>query len=238
MILHQIIGRRVLLPVPWFRPSGLQNYERINISCSKPPPDCPKLFQLPQESLVSPRMCTHASWTQVSSLPCIHTDIIHLHPSSLNWEPLAEDPLSLLSVLTQPLCLGLTGDTTHVYCVTVELPGQCSGKGTACNGRDEGLIPVLKRSPAGGNGNHSSILVWGIPWTEKPGGLPWKSMRLRRAAHDREHTTCAVCHGTKQRRLEYPSGFRRKGTLASLDLSSHESEAQVFQGHWKGHLPL
>lgn len=40
-----------------------------------------------------------------------------------------------------------------------------------------------------------------------------------KSAHDREHTTRAVCHGTKQRRLEYPSDFRRKGTLASLDLS-------------------
>ena len=29
---------------------------------------------------------------------------------------------------------------------------------------------------------HSSILVWKIPWTEKPGGLP--SMALQRVGHD------------------------------------------------------
>ena len=29
---------------------------------------------------------------------------------------------------------------------------------------------------------HSSILAWGIPWTEEPGGLP--SMGLQRGGHD------------------------------------------------------
>ena len=29
---------------------------------------------------------------------------------------------------------------------------------------------------------HSSILVWKIPWTEEPGGLP--SMGLQRVRHD------------------------------------------------------
>ena len=35
---------------------------------------------------------------------------------------------------------------------------------------------------------HSSILIWEIPWTEKPGGL--QSMGLQRAGHDlmTEHT--------------------------------------------------
>ena len=230
MILHQSVRGRVLLPASWFRPSGLPNYKRINISCSKPPPDRPKLFQLLPE-------CTPTHSRPKSHL--FHASVLTSStsiPSSLNWEPLAEDPLSLLSVVTQSLCLGLTGDTTHVYCVIVELPGQRSGKGTACTGRDAGLIPVLKRSSGGGTGNHSSILVWGIPWTEKPGGL--ESTRLQREAHDQEHTTHAVCHGTKQRRLESPSDFRRKGTLVSLDPSFHDSEAQVFQGHWGGQLPL
>ena len=35
--------------------------------------------------------------------------------------------------------------------------------------RDAGLIPGSGSSPGGGNGNHSSILAWEIPWTEKPG---------------------------------------------------------------------
>ena len=33
---------------------------------------------------------------------------------------------------------------------------------SACNVGDPGLIPGLA---------HSSILAWGIPWTEEPGGL-------------------------------------------------------------------
>ena len=34
---------------------------------------------------------------------------------------------------------------------------------------DSGSIPGSGSSPEGGNGNHSSILAWEIPWTEKPG---------------------------------------------------------------------
>ena len=35
--------------------------------------------------------------------------------------------------------------------------------------RDMGLIPGLGRSPGEGNGYHSNILAWKIPWTEEPG---------------------------------------------------------------------
>ena len=40
---------------------------------------------------------------------------------------------------------------------------------------DMDSIPGSGRSPGEGNGNHSSILAWEIPWTEEPGGLysPW-----------------------------------------------------------------
>ena len=37
--------------------------------------------------------------------------------------------------------------------------------------RDVGSILGSGRSPGGGNGTHSNILVWKIPWTEEPGGL-------------------------------------------------------------------
>ena len=37
--------------------------------------------------------------------------------------------------------------------------------------RDAGLIRGAGRPPGEGNGNHSSILAWEIPWTEEPGGL-------------------------------------------------------------------
>ena len=42
-----------------------------------------------------------------------------------------------------------------------------------------GLIAWLGRSPGAGNGTHSSILAWKIPWTEEPDGLsPWGRKEL------------------------------------------------------------
>ena len=40
-------------------------------------------------------------------------------------------------------------------------------KETACNTGEAGLIPGLGTFPGEGNGQHSSILAWEIPWTEK-----------------------------------------------------------------------
>ena len=42
---------------------------------------------------------------------------------------------------------------------------------SACNAGDLASIPGLGRSPGEGNGTHSSLLAWRIPWTEEPGGL-------------------------------------------------------------------
>ena len=50
-------------------------------------------------------------------------------------------------------------------------------KNLSANVGDSGLIPGSGRSPGGGNGTHSSILTWKIPWTEEPGGL--QSMGLQ-----------------------------------------------------------
>ena len=55
-------------------------------------------------------------------------------------------------------------------------------KESACNAGHPGLIPELEKSPGEGNGYHSSLLAWGIPWTEEPGGL--QSMGLQRVRHD------------------------------------------------------
>ena len=46
---------------------------------------------------------------------------------------------------------------------------------------DTGSIPGSGRSPGRGNGTHSSILAWEIPWTEEPGGL--QSMGLQRVRY-------------------------------------------------------
>ena len=54
--------------------------------------------------------------------------------------------------------------------------------------RDTGSIPGLGRLPGGGNGNHSSILIWEIPWTEELGRL--QSTGSQRVGRDlaTEHT--------------------------------------------------
>ena len=49
-------------------------------------------------------------------------------------------------------------------------PGS-DGKESACIVEDLGSIPRLGRSPREGNGSHSSILAWRIPWIEEHGGL-------------------------------------------------------------------
>ena len=42
-----------------------------------------------------------------------------------------------------------------------------------------GSISKFGRSPEEGNGNHSSILAWEIPWTKDPGRL--QSMGLQKS---------------------------------------------------------
>ena len=49
--------------------------------------------------------------------------------------------------------------------------GGSDSKESAHNAGDLGSIPGLGRSPGKGNGTHSSITAWRIPWTEEPGGL-------------------------------------------------------------------
>ena len=49
-------------------------------------------------------------------------------------------------------------------------PDGSDGKESTCNAGDPGSIPGSGRPPEEGNGNHSSILAWKVPWTEEPGG--------------------------------------------------------------------
>ena len=62
------------------------------------------------------------------------------------------------------------GQATHSS--VLGFPGSSTGKESTCNVEDLSSMPGLGRSPGEGN---SSILVWRIPWTEKPGRLhsPW-----------------------------------------------------------------
>ena len=61
-------------------------------------------------------------------------------------------------------------------------PGGAVLKNLPANVGDMASISGLRRSPGEGNGNHSSILVWKIPWTEGPGRL--QSMGSLRVRHD------------------------------------------------------
>ena len=47
---------------------------------------------------------------------------------------------------------------------------------------DLGSIPGSGRSHGDGNGTHSRIFAWRVPWTEEPDGL--QSMGLKRVRHD------------------------------------------------------
>ena len=42
---------------------------------------------------------------------------------------------------------------------------------------DAGVTPGSGRSFGVGNGNHSSILAWKIPWTEEPIRLPYMGLQ-------------------------------------------------------------
>ena len=61
-------------------------------------------------------------------------------------------------------------------------PHWLSGKGSACNAGDAGLIPGSGRSSGGRNGNPLQYSCWRIPWTEGPAGL--QSMRSHRVGRE------------------------------------------------------
>ena len=50
--------------------------------------------------------------------------------------------------------------------------------------RDMDSTPKSERAPGVGNGNHSSILAWKIPWTEKPGKLLYGVRGVTKSQHD------------------------------------------------------
>ena len=50
-------------------------------------------------------------------------------------------------------------------------PGDSDSRESICNAKNLGSIPGSGRSLEKDVATHSSILVWGIQWTEKPSGL-------------------------------------------------------------------
>ena len=64
----------------------------------------------------------------------------------------------------------------------MSFPGGSDGKESACNEGDLGSIPGWEDPLGKEMATHSSILAWGIPWMEEPGGLP--SIGSQRVGHD------------------------------------------------------
>ena len=69
------------------------------------------------------------------------------------------------------ICQGVQGSALKAQLLV------SSGKESACNVGDLGLIPRLGRSPGEGKATHSNILAWKIPWTVQ-------SMGSQRVRHD------------------------------------------------------
>ena len=57
--------------------------------------------------------------------------------------------------------------------VFLGFPGGSESKGSVCNAKDPGSVPGMIRSPGEGMAAPSSRITWRIPWTEKPGRIPW-----------------------------------------------------------------
>ena len=57
------------------------------------------------------------------------------------------------------------------FSTVLGFPGDSDGKEFAWNVGDQGFIPESGRSLKKEMATHSSILVWKIPWSEKPGGV-------------------------------------------------------------------
>ena len=80
-------------------------------------------------------------------------------------------------------------DIYTLPCVKLGFSGSSSSKESACNAEDLGSIPGSGRSPGEGNGYHSSILAWKIPWTEEPCRLQFTGSQ--RVGHDwATNTSC------------------------------------------------
>ena len=61
-------------------------------------------------------------------------------------------------------------------------PRGSDGKESACKARALDTIPSQEDALEKGMASHSSILAWGIPWTEEAGGP--QSMAFQRVGHD------------------------------------------------------
>ena len=74
-------------------------------------------------------------------------------------------------------------ETKCIFCINFHLVAQMVKNLPAM--QEIGSIPVSGRSTGEGNGTHSSLLAWRIPWAEEPGGL--QSMGRKESDRMRQH---------------------------------------------------
>ena len=67
-------------------------------------------------------------------------------------------------------------------------PSGSEVKNLPANAGDAGSILRSGRSPRGGNGNHSSILAWEIPWTEEACCSLWGHKESHSLATKQQHS--------------------------------------------------
>ena len=73
-----------------------------------------------------------------------------------------------MSTMEDKVCFAITSDWASLMAQMVKnLPAV----------QDPGSIPGLGRCPGEGNGFHSSILAWRIPWTEELGRLKSRGLQ-------------------------------------------------------------
>ena len=100
----------------------------------------------------------------------------------------------------------------------------------AGNARDAGSVPGSRRSSGEGNGYHSSILAWRIPWTEESGGL--QSMGSQRVGRD---WACTCSHTLIFKGLWHTSPYSQNCLEEQTSVSyflSKESGASLLKFGW------
>ena len=153
-----------------------RSYLLINLGPT--PSSLPHLWPLPRGALRTQRLLLLNSQNTKILLNTFHGKIGAIHNASTLLRGTApSDFFFSFSFFDKYLW--------QVFFFLWRLPQWLSGKESACNAGttgDAGLIPgsgdPLEESLA----THSSILAWGIPWTEKPGGL--QSMGFQRVRPD------------------------------------------------------
>ena len=109
---------------------------------------------------------TQPIYLHLGLLSCLFT-YLHIYKGRVECSQVVEQRASGSQYLKHLLSFSLR---KHLLTPSLD-QGFCAGSGgkeSACNAGDLGSIPGLGRPPGEGNGTHSSVLGWKIPWTEEP----------------------------------------------------------------------